>query len=50
MISSAGVFSGGEVIDGLGVGGLDGVEGCTNSVKPEVEDMFSEEWWMNIGV
>ena len=40
MVSSAGVFSGGEMIDGSGVGDLGGVEGCTNSVKPEVEDMI----------
>ena len=35
-----GVFSGGEIIDGAGVGDLGGVEGCMNSVKPEVEDMI----------
>ena len=40
---SAGVFSGGETTDGAGVGDLGGVEGCTNSVKPEVEDMIWEE-------
>ena len=50
MISLVGVFSGGEMTDGVGVGGLDGVEGCTNSVKPEVEDMLWEEWWMNRGI
>ena len=44
---SAGVLSG---TDGVGVGDLGGVEGCTNSVKPEVEDMVWEEWWMNNGV
>ena len=49
-ISSVGVFSGGEVTDGLGFGDLGGVEGCTNSVKLEVEDMISEEWWMNRGI
>ena len=50
MIASVGVFSGGETMDGAGVGDLGGVEGCTNSVKPEVEDMIWEEWWMNIGI
>ena len=40
MIASVGVFSGGEMMDGAGVGDLGGVEGCTNSVKPEVEDMI----------
>ena len=40
---SAGVLSGGEMMDGEGVGDLGGVEGCTNSVKPEVEDMIWEE-------
>ena len=29
--------------DGIGDGDLGGVEGCTNSVKPEVEDMIWEE-------
>ena len=48
-ISSVGVFSGGETTDGAGVGDLGGVEGCMNSVKPEVEDMIWEEWWMNRG-
>ena len=49
VIASVGVFSGGEMMDGAGVGDLGGVEGCTNSVKPEVEDMIWEEWWMNRG-
>ena len=35
----SGVLSG---TDGVGVGDLGGVEGCTNSVKPEVEDMIWE--------
>ena len=43
MIASVGVFSGGEMMDGAGVGDLGGVEGCTNSVKPEVEDMIWAE-------
>ena len=43
VISLVGVFSGGEITDGAGVGDLGGVEGCTNSVKPEVEDMIWEE-------
>ena len=30
-------------MDGTGDGDLGGVEGCTNSVKPEVEDMIWEE-------
>ena len=42
VLSSVGVLSGGEMMDGEGVGDL-GVEGCTNSVKPEVEDMIWEE-------
>ena len=50
VIASVGVFSGGEMTDGAGVGDLGGVEGCTNSVKPEVEDMIWGEWWMNIRV
>ena len=50
VTASVGVFSGGEIIDGAGVGDLGGVEGCTNSVKPEVEDMIWGEWWMNIRV
>ena len=49
MTASVGVFSGGETMDGAGVGDFAGVEGCTNSVKPEVEDMIWEEWWMNRG-
>ena len=40
----SGVLSGGEMMDGEGVGDLGGVEGCTNSVKSEVEDMIWEEW------
>ena len=43
VVASAGVFSGGETTDGAGVSDLGGVEGCTNSVKPEVEDMIWEE-------
>ena len=43
MVASVGVFSGGETTDGAGAGDLGGVEGCTNSVKPEVEDMIWEE-------
>ena len=50
VTASVGVFSGGEMIVGAGVGELGGVEGCTNSVKPEVEDMILGEWWMNIVV
>ena len=46
-VLSAGVLSGGETMDGVG---SDGVEGCTNSVKPEVEDMIWGEWWMNRGI
>ena len=48
---SAGVLSGGEIMDGVVVGDLGGVEGCTNSVKP-VEDMIWEEWWTiaNVGM
>ena len=42
MVAS-GVFYGGAMMDGAGVGDLGGVEGCTNSVKPEVEDMIWEE-------
>ena len=49
-ISSVGVFSGGEMTDEAGVGDFGGVEGCTNSVKPEVEDMIRVEWWMIIGI
>ena len=49
-MASWGVFSGGEIMDGVGAGEFGGVEGCTNSVKPEVEDMIWEEWWMNIEV
>ena len=44
VISLVGVFSGGEIMDGVGVGDLGGIEGCTNSVKPEVEDMIWWEW------
>ena len=40
MVASVGVLSGGEAIEGVGVGDLGGVKGCTNSVKPEVEDMI----------
>ena len=47
---SAGVLSGGEMMDGEEVGDLGGVEGCTNSVKPVVEDMIWEEWWMTRGI
>ena len=43
VVASSGVFSGGEMTDEAGVGDLGGVEGCTNSVKPEVEDMIWEE-------
>ena len=50
VVASVGVFSGGEMTDGVGFGDLGGVEGCMNSVKPEVEDMIWVEWWMNIGV
>ena len=46
-VLSAGVLSGGETMDGVV---FVGVEGCMNSVKPEVEDMISEEWWMNRGI
>ena len=46
VVVSAGVFSGGETMDGVGVGDLGGVEGCTNSVRPEVEDMIWDEWWI----
>ena len=43
-------MSGGEIMDGEVVGDLGGVEGCTNSVKPEVEGMIWEEWWMTSGI
>ena len=43
VAASMGVFSGGETTDGAGVGDLGGVEGCTNSVKPEVDDIIWEE-------
>ena len=46
MSLSAGVLSGGEMMDGE----VGGVEGCTNSVKPDVEDMIWEEWWMTRGI
>ena len=49
-VSLSGVLSGGEMMDGEEVGDLGGVEGCTNSVKPEVEDMIWEEWWMTRGI
>ena len=44
MAGSVGVFSGGEMMDGVGDGNLGGVEGCTNSVKPEVKDMVMSVW------
>ena len=41
-----GVFSGGERSDGVGEGDFGGVVGCTNSVKPVVEDMIWDVWWI----
>ena len=35
MLSSVGVFSGGETMDGAGVGDLGGVEGCTVTLLQE---------------
>ena len=46
VVALAGVFSGGETMDSVGDGDLGGIEGCTNSVKPEVEDMVMSEYWM----
>ena len=43
MVGLVGVLSGGEVMDGIGDGDLGGVKSCTNSVKPEVEDMVMSE-------
>ena len=43
MVDLSGVFSGGEVMDGVGDGDFGGIEGCMNSVKPVVEDMIWEE-------
>ena len=49
VVDLSGVFSGGERSDGVGEGDFGGVVGCTNSVKPVVEDMIWEEWWMTMG-
>ena len=43
-----GVFSGGERSDGVGEGDFGGVVGCTNSVKPVVEDMVMSKYWMKV--
>ena len=48
MVALAGVFSGGERSDGVGEGDLGGVVGCTNSVKPVVEDMVMSKYWMKM--
>ena len=41
-VSSMGVLSGAERMEGVDLG----VVGCTSSVKPVVEDMIWEEWWV----
>ena len=46
VLSLLGVFSGGERSDGVGEGDFGGVVGCTNSVKPVVEDIICDVWWM----
>ena len=43
MVALSGLFSGGGMMDVVGVGDLGGIDGCMNSVKPEVEDMIWEE-------
>ena len=43
VVDLLGVFSGGEMMDGVGDGDFGGIEGCMNSVKPVVEDMIWEE-------
>ena len=46
-VSLLGVLSGADRMEGV----VDlGVVGCTSSVKPVMEDMVWEEWWMNNGV
>ena len=47
MSLSVGVLLGTESMEG--VVDFCGVVGWTNSVKPVVEDIIWEEWWMNRG-